>query len=198
VSATDVAAHGWWLASRSSGIVAMLLVTLSVLLGLTLGGRMTRRPGMARVVKTLHEQTALTGLVAIAVHGLTLLGDPWLHPGVNGILVPFAIGYRPLFTGLGIVAGELAAILGLSFYARRWISPRRWRLAHRLTPLVYALSVVHVLGAGTDAASAALRVPLLGSAAAVVVLFIARVTGGRRRRVPRTTSRNGGVRAASS
>lgn len=187
MSAADVAAHGWWLASRSSGIVAMVLVTLSVLLGLTLGGRLTRRPGMARVVKTLHEQTALSGLVAIAIHGLTLLGDPWLRPGVAGILVPFTMGYRPLFTGLGVVAGELAAILGLSFYARRWISPRRWRLAHRLTPLVYALGVVHVLGAGTDAASAWLRVPLLGSVVVVAVLLVARTMGGRRRRSARPT-----------
>jgi sulfoxide reductase heme-binding subunit YedZ len=185
MSAPDVVAHGWWLASRSAGIVAMLLVTLSVLLGLTLGGRLTRRPGMARVVKTLHEQTALSGLVAIAVHGLTLLGDPWLRPGLAGVLVPFTMGYRPLFTGLGVVAGELAAILGLSFYARRWISPRRWRLAHRLTPLVYALSVVHVLGSGTDASSAWLRVPLLGSATVVAVLLVARIVSGRRRRSAR-------------
>jgi sulfoxide reductase heme-binding subunit YedZ len=185
MSAPDVVAHGWWLASRSAGIVAMLLVTFSVLLGLTLGGRLTRRPGMARVVKTLHEQTALSGLVAIAVHGLTLLGDPWLRPGLAGVLVPFTMGYRPLFTGLGVVAGELAAILGLSFYARRWISPRRWRLAHRLTPLAYALSVVHVLGSGTDAGSAWLRIPLLGSVVVVAVLLVARIVGGRRRRSAR-------------
>jgi sulfoxide reductase heme-binding subunit YedZ len=188
VSTADIVAHGWWLAGRSAGIVAMLLVTLSVLLGLTLGGRLTRRPGMARVVKTMHEQTALSGLVAIAVHGLTLMGDPWLRPGLAGVLVPFAMGYRPLFTGLGVVAGELAAILGLSFYARRWISPRRWRLAHRLTPMVYALSVVHVLGAGTDAGSAWLRVPLAGSVVVVVVLLAARVTGGRRRGAVRPTA----------
>jgi sulfoxide reductase heme-binding subunit YedZ len=176
--------HGWWLASRSSGIVAMVLVTVAVLLGLTLGGRLTRRPGMARVVKAVHEQTALAGLIAIAVHGVTLLGDPWLHPGPAGIAIPFTMGYRPAFTGLGVVAGELAAILGLTYYARNRLSPRRWRIAHRLTPLVYVLALVHTLGAGTDAGSAWLRVPLLASAIPVGVLFAARLASARRRRAP--------------
>ena len=75
------------------------------------------------------------------VHGATLLADPWLRPGVSGVLVPFAMGYRPLFTGLGIVAGYLAALLGLSFYARRRIGARLWRKLHRATVLVWALGV---------------------------------------------------------
>lgn len=179
MSTSDVLLHGWWLASRASGVVAIALVTLSVLLGLTLGGRLTRRPGMAKVVRVVHEQAALAGLVAIAVHGLTLLGDPWLRPGLAGIAIPFALSYRSAFTGLGVIAGELAAILGLSFYARRWISPRRWRIAHRLTPLVYVLGLVHALGAGTDAGALWLRLPLLASAVPVAVLLALRLTARR-------------------
>jgi len=184
----DPLRYGWWLASRSSGIVAIVLVTVAVLLGLTLGGRLIRRPGMARVVKAVHEQTALAGLIAIAVHGVTLLGDPWLRPGLTGIAVPFTTGYRPAFTGLGVVAGELAAILGLTYYARRRLSPRRWRTAHRLTPLVYVLALVHALGAGTDAASGWLRVPLLASAVPVAVLFAARLAAARRRPAARAAA----------
>ena len=102
-------------------MVALLLVTASVAIGLTMASKVVRKRGVAPVLARVHEQTALAGLVAIAVHGVTLLADPWLHPGVSGVLVPFAMGYRPLFTGLGIVAGYLAALLGLSFYARRRI-----------------------------------------------------------------------------
>ena len=83
-----------------------------------MAGKVLRRPGVGRKLKALHEQTALAGLVAIAIHGITLLGDRWLHPGVSGILVPFHMGYRPVFTGLGILAGYLAAALGLTFYVR--------------------------------------------------------------------------------
>ena len=56
------------------------------------------------MLTALHEQTALAGLVAIAVHGITLLGDACLNPGLAGITVPVAIDYRPLWTGLGIGA----------------------------------------------------------------------------------------------
>jgi sulfoxide reductase heme-binding subunit YedZ len=186
--------YGWWLASRSAGIVAMVLVTVAVLLGLILGGRLTRRPGMARVVMAVHQQTALAGLIAIAMHGVTLLGDPWLRPGLTGLAVPFTMSYRPGFTGLGVIAAELAALLGLTYYARRRLSPRRWRMAHRLTPLVYVLALVHAMGSGTDAASTWLRVPLLASAVPVAVLFAARVTAGRRR-APRRMRASTGARA---
>ena len=110
----DPAQYGWWLASRASGVVALALITASVAIGLTMAGKVMRRPGIGRKLKTLHEHTALAGLVAIAIHGITLLGDRWLHPGVTGILVPFQMGYRPVFTGLGILAGYLAAALGLT------------------------------------------------------------------------------------
>ena len=50
------------------------------------------------------------------------------------------MSYRPLATGIGIIAGYLAALLGLSFYARRRIGARLWRRAHRLTIVVWLLA----------------------------------------------------------
>jgi methionine sulfoxide reductase heme-binding subunit len=177
----DPAQYGWWLASRASGVVALALVTASVAIGLTMAGRVLRRPGMGRRLKALHEHTALAGLVAIAVHGITLLGDRWLHPGVRGVLIPFAMGYRPAFTGLGIVAGYLAAALGLSFYARRRLGPRLWRRAHRATVIVYVLALVHTIGAGTDAASGWLRAFMVVTAVPIALLFLRRMLPRRRR-----------------
>lgn len=182
--------YGWWLASRASGLLALGLVTVSVVLGLAMAGKRLRRPGLKRSMMALHEQTAIAGLVAIAVHGATLLGDRWLHPGVKGVLVPFAMGYRPLFTGLGIIAAYLAALLGLSFYARRRIGPRLWRTAHRATVLVYVLAVVHVLGAGTDAGTPWLRTALVASALPIAALFLLRI--GQQRRPARRDPRHPG------
>jgi sulfoxide reductase heme-binding subunit YedZ len=91
------------------------------------------------------------------------------------VTVPFAIGYRPLFSGLGVVAAYLAALLGLTFYMRRRIGARLWRKAHRATVLVYVLGVVHALGAGTDASTPWLRVFLLLTGAPIAVLFLRRV-----------------------
>ena len=184
--------HGWWLASRASGLVALVLVTISVGIGLAMAGKVMRRPGLSRRLLAIHEQTALAGLVAIAVHGITLLGDSWLHPGVSGIAVPFAIGYRPLWTGLGIVAGYMAMLLGLSFYVRRWVGGRLWRKAHRATAVVYLLGVIHVLGAGTDASSVWLRWWLVVTGVPIAALFAYRIGAGaragrRKRPAPRPT-----------
>jgi methionine sulfoxide reductase heme-binding subunit len=163
---------GWWLASRASGLVALGLMGFSVALGLAMAARAFRQPGVPRVLLAVHEHMALAALVAIAVHGITLLGDRWLHPGLAGITVPFAMDHRPLFTGLGIVAGYLAAILGLTFYLRRRLGTKRWRKAHRLTPLVYLLAVGHALGAGTDVRWVA--VLLLASATPVLYVGVLR------------------------
>jgi sulfoxide reductase heme-binding subunit YedZ len=174
---TSLATHGWWLASRASGLVALVLITAAVIVGLVQAGRLAE-PRLRRRLSSLHEQLTVTGIVAIAVHGITLLGDPWLNPGVGGISVPFTMAYRPLWTGLGIVAGYAGAILGLSFYIRRRIGPRLWRRAHQLTVVVYALAAAHTLGAGTDATTPWLRWFIAITAATISVLFIARVRKG--------------------
>ncbi len=176
-----LAQHGWWLASRASGVVALALVTISVGIGLAMAGRFARKPGANKTLVAIHEQTALAGLVAIAVHGLTLLGDPWLNPGLAGIAVPFTMAYKSAFTGLGIIGGWLAAVLGLSFYVRRRIGPAFWRKAHRATIVVYALGVVHTLGAGTDASSPWLYWPIALTAPLIGAMFVARVGHGSRK-----------------
>ena len=178
----DPAPYLWWLVSRASGIVALGLVTLAVLLGLTMATKLLRRPGAGRTLVRLHEHVALVGLGAIAVHGLALLGDPWLHPGLRGLTVPFAMSYRPLFTGLGILGGYLAVLLGLSFYARRRIGVRLWRRLHRATVLVWILGVAHTLGAGSDAATTWLRAFVLLPAIPVTYLIVLRTLPGSPRR----------------
>jgi sulfoxide reductase heme-binding subunit YedZ len=145
--------HVFWLASRATGVVALVLVALSVGLGMALSARILRRPGAPAYLKTLHEALALTSLVAIAAHGGLLLGDSFLRPGLAGVLLPFQMADQPAWTGVGILAGWLAMILGLSFYVRRWIGTKVWRWLHRWTLAVYALAVLHTLGSGTDAGS---------------------------------------------
>lgn len=184
-AAEVIQSHGWWLASRASGLVALVLVTVSVFLGLAMAGKVMRRPGLAKKLMAVHEQTALAGLVAIAVHGIALLGDPWLHPGVVGVAVPFALGFKTAFTGLGVIGGYLAALLGLSYYVRRRIGAKLWRKAHRATIVVWLLGLVHALGAGSDASAvwfrwwAMLTTPVIGG------LFVYRVVSARAKRQAR-------------
>ena len=188
----DPAKYPWWLASRSAAIVAFLLIAAAVLLGLLMASKLARRPGLNRKLMKVHEQIALAALVAIGLHGVLPLGDAWLKPGITGIMIPFTLEYRPLWTGMGIVAGYLALLLGPTYYWRRKIGTKRWRQIHRTTVVVFVLAVAHSLGSGTDGASTWFRLMVFGSAALVLVLVVARYG----RRAPRRTPKKA-VPAAS-
>src|SRR3954451_6163009 len=125
------------------------------------------RPRASALVRTIQRRGALVALGPLAAHGLLLLGDGFLHPGLGGIVVPFAMSYRPAWTGIGILAGALTAGLSLTSSARRGFGARRWRAAHRLIPIAWAMAVVHVIGAGSDAGSLWLQVPLALTMSAV-------------------------------
>ena len=97
------------------------------------------------------------------------------RPSLGDIVLPFTSKHAPLYTGLGVVGGYLAALLGLTFYARKRLGAKRWRQAHKATILVYVLSVVHTLGAGTDAREPWLQLFLLATGAPILFLFLVRV-----------------------
>jgi methionine sulfoxide reductase heme-binding subunit len=179
----------WWLISRASGVVALVLVSLSVLMGLSMAARAIARPGYKRTVARLHENVALAALAAVALHGFSLLGDGWLHPGLRGIAIPFAMSYRPPFTAAGILAGYLLVLIGPSFYLRRRIGAGRWRKLHRFSAAAWALAVVHTMGSGSDASAVWLRAVVLAPVAPVAYLLVLRVAQASARPRSRRQSR---------
>lgn len=181
-SLTDPGQHLFWLGSRSLGIVAILLVSVSVGFGLALSVRGSGRVGAASRFKTLHEALALVSLVAIAGHGLLLVGDSYLHPTLAQVAVPFLLPNHTVWTGIGVIAGWLAAAFTLSFYVRRWIGVALWRRLHRWTIVVFALGLIHTIGSGTDGRSAWL-IAMLALAALPVALIGGLRLSGRERSV---------------
>jgi sulfoxide reductase heme-binding subunit YedZ len=182
--------YPFWLASRSAGVVAYLLLSAAVVLGLATSTRLVRARG-------LHERVALLALGAVAVHGLLLLPDPWLGANALQLLVPFTLDYRPVWTGLGILAAYGAAGLSLTYYARRRLGARRWRAAHRFIPVAWTLAAAHVLGAGTDAVSLWLQIVLAATLASVAVLLVQRGLAGRTQPAGREPARTGGGNAGT-
>jgi methionine sulfoxide reductase heme-binding subunit len=150
--ATAAGSHLFWIASRAAGVAALILSSLAVCCGMLIGGRFGKRRGPD--LRAAHEALSLATLAAIAIHGLTLLGDSYLGLGLVAISLPFASGYETLWTAAGIVAFWSLALLGLSYYARARIGVQRWRRLHRLTALAWALGSAHSLGEGTDAGEA--------------------------------------------
>lgn len=144
--------HLFWITSRAAGTMALLLASASVCLGLMMGSRTLTNT--RRDLRTVHEWLSLTTLALVGLHGVALLGDSYLNPGLSGIALPFASSYRPLWTGIGIVAGYGLAALGLSYYLRDRIGAARWKRLHRLTAVFWIAAIAHTLGAGTDAGQA--------------------------------------------
>lgn len=191
--------HGWWIVSRSSAIVAFGLVTASVFLGLTMAGKPVRKPGFAKGMRALHEQTALAALVAIAIHVFAVFADPWLKAGVAGVAVPFVLSLNRFWNGLGVIAAYMAFLLGLSFYLRKQIGARAWRQAHRATIVVYVLGLFHALGTGSDSGSPLFLGFAAVTAVPIAILFVYRLGAGRRsverQRLAARQRRRAGARA---
>ncbi len=165
----------FWIASRAFGTTAMVLLGISVAVGLAMAGKLAAKPGRAAKLRRFHEAAALVTIALIVAHGGLLLFDSYLRPGLVGIAVPFTMGYRPLATGVGVIAGWLTAIFAASFYVRRRIGARLWRRIHRFTPVAYVLALFHVLAAGTDAGSPWMIATLTGLTAPIAFAFSYRV-----------------------
>jgi methionine sulfoxide reductase heme-binding subunit len=174
----DPTTHLFWITSRAAGTGALVLSSASVTMGLAIGARWRPRGrGRGTDLLALHEWLSLATLAAIAVHGLVLLGDGYLHPALADIAVPLHFSYRSFWVALGIIGGYGLAALGLTYYARARIGQARWRLLHRFTALFWILGVAHTLGAGTDAGQGWYLVLLTVVAGPPLLLLLGRYLG---------------------
>jgi len=139
----------FWLLARASGFAAYGLLTASVLAGLVLRARPVRSLRPAAVADT-HRFLALLGLGAVALHGLMLALDTTVTLGPVELLVPGLSPYRPLPTGLGVLAAESMLLVYVSFALRRRIGAWNWRRLHWATYAVFAAATLHGLACGTD------------------------------------------------
>jgi methionine sulfoxide reductase heme-binding subunit len=157
-----------WYTARSAGIVAYLLLSTSVVLGLSMSARASFRwPRFA--VEDLHRFLTIVTAVFIGIHGASLLLDRVVPISLGQVVVPFTDHYRPLAVALGIVAAELMAAVGVTNALRNRIPHLLWRRAHYATIAVWVSATAHGLLAGTDRADPWF-IALVGAAVASVGL----------------------------
>ncbi len=157
-----------WYFARSAGIVAYLLLTSSVLVGLLMAGKAPFTwPRFA--VEEVHRFLGILAGVFVVLHGGSLLLDRVVPIGLGQELVPFASSYRPLAVGLGVCAAELVAAVGVANALRRRLAYRIWRTVHYLTLPAWLLATVHGVLAGTDAGEAWFAAIAAGSVAAAAL-----------------------------
>ena len=177
--------HLWWYTARGAGIVAWVLATGAVMLGLLLSGRFGRRPKPAWLLD-LHR--FLGGLVVafVAVHLGALVADSTVQFGITDLVVPFASAWKPGAVAWGVVAAWLLVAVELTSLAQRRLPRRVWHAVHLTSFVVFVASTVHALTAGTDATNPWFRAFALVSSAVVVNLTVLRVVS---RRVGRAAAR---------
>jgi sulfoxide reductase heme-binding subunit YedZ len=189
---TSAVPHLFWITSRAAGVLALVLASLAVSLGLLMSTKLLRRRGPDLLV--VHEVLSLTTIAAIVIHGVALLGDGYLKASLVDIAVPFAFSYKTFWTSLGIVSGYGLALLGLTYYLRRYIGAARWRSVHRLTAVVWLAGLAHALGEGTDASQPWFLVMLATVVIPAVMLLAVRLGYRGRPPAPRGPENRGDIR----
>jgi len=187
-----------WYATRATGIMALVLLTGTTVLGILTANRFSTRswPGFAQ--QDLHRRVSLIAMVFLAAHVLTSVLDTYVHIGWAAVVVPFASAYKRTWVAVGAIGVDLLLAVAASSVLRHRINPRTWRALHWLAYLSFPLALAHALGMGTDMRLGWVTGLALGCVAAVLGAGAIRITlaaAGRRRVVdlPAVRARPRGV-----
>jgi methionine sulfoxide reductase heme-binding subunit len=140
-----------WYMIRATGVVSLVLLTLTTVLGLLSAARARSRRWPAFAQVDLHKRATLLALVFLGLHVAGAVLDTYVHVGLVSVVVPFTSSFQPLWTGLGAVAVDLLAAVAISSALRRHIAAGLWRRLHWLAYGCWPFAMAHAIGAGTDA-----------------------------------------------
>ncbi|MBL8132889.1 MAG: ferric reductase-like transmembrane domain-containing protein [Anaerolineae bacterium] len=170
ISLTDDAKLVWHL-TRSSGIIAFLLMSVSTLWGLLVSSQIVKTWSPGPVSMTLHSTASWLALLLSLTHAALLLFDDYVAYAIHEILIPFTGPYRPEAVGLGTLAFWIILIVTLSFPLKKRIGQKVWKRLHMLSYVSFALVAVHGLTAGTEGDSTGFRLLVGGSGLLVILLL---------------------------
>ena len=169
-----------WFASRATGIVALVLLTVVLVLGIAVN-RHGRLPGLPRfAVTSLHRAVSLLAVAFVAVHVTTALADPFVSIGIAATVLPFASHYQPFWLGLGAVSIDLMIALTVTSLLRARIGRRTWRAVHWLGYVSWPVAFAHSIGSGPDLWHGGLLDLAIVCAVAVAAALGWRIIGTRR------------------
>jgi DMSO/TMAO reductase YedYZ heme-binding membrane subunit len=171
----------FWYSSRATGIVALVLFSAVLVLGMTVTrqGRLPGLPGFA--VTSLHRNLSLLGLAFVVIHVLTAVADSYVSIPLAAAVVPLASGYERLSLSLGAVAFDLILALIATSMVRGRLPRSLWRPVHLLAYLCWPVAFVHGLAAARDLRQGWLLALAVGCA----LLVAPRPPGGSRPRSAR-------------
>jgi methionine sulfoxide reductase heme-binding subunit len=187
----------YWYLTRSTGAVALLLLTLSIIFGV-IDVKRWSTPRLPRfVIDSLHRNVSLLALAFLVAHILTSVLDSFASISIVDAFVPFVGSYRPFWLGLGAVAFDLILAVILTSLLRARIGYGAWRAVHWLTYASWPIALVHGLGTGSDATSTWLLALTIICMAAVLIAVLARAIAGWRENTRLRAGALGGAGAFS-
>jgi methionine sulfoxide reductase heme-binding subunit len=140
----------FWYASRATGIVALLLLTAVLVLGI-LVNRQGRLPGLPRFAVTdIHRNLSLLAVTFIAIHVLTAVLDTYVHIPLLSAVIPFASGYERLWLGVGAISLDLMIAMIVTSLLRGRMNRVLWRAIHLLAYLSWPIAFAHSIGSSRD------------------------------------------------
>jgi predicted ferric reductase len=157
-----------------------------MLIGGLLAARLVRHPDSVRRAVGWHRHAAALGLAVTGVHLGGLIADSFVDFSVLDLFVPFASDCRPGAVAWGILALDVMIVVEVTSLLHRRLSKRTWRLIHRLSAVGFAAATIHLLNAGSEAQSPAVRFPAMAVVALLTFLYLGRPLGlfGRQRPTP--------------
>jgi predicted ferric reductase len=170
----------WWFVSRSSGMVAWVLVTLSLCWGLFVSTKAVAKASTPSWLLDLHRFFGGLAVTFVAIHLLGLWADSYVEFGWAELFVPFASEWKSGAVAWGIVATYLLVAVELTSLAMKHLPRRLWRWIHHLSLPLYVMATYHGLAAGTDRTATAFRLMALASINVVAFLAIVLVLASRR------------------
>jgi sulfoxide reductase heme-binding subunit YedZ len=139
-----------WYLTRGSGLVLLVVLTASVVVGILSSGGWAPRHWPRFVVTGLHRNLSLLAVALLVVHVLTAELDPFAPLGWLSVVVPFLSPYRPVWLGLGTLSVDLLVAVVVTSLVRPRLGYRTWRAVHWLAYLSWPVALIHCLGTGTD------------------------------------------------
>ena len=141
---------GLWYVTRATGLVTLVLLTVSVLLGLLTAGRFRSDRWPRFLTQGLHGNVSLLVLVFLGLHVVSTVLDSYTSISLTAAFVPFASAYKTVWVSLGAVALDMLIALTVTSLVRDKLGYRVWRLVHWMAYACWPVAVAHGLGIGTD------------------------------------------------
>jgi methionine sulfoxide reductase heme-binding subunit len=167
-----------WYLTRSSGFVALILLTASVALGVLAMTRFRTSAWPRFVTQALHRNVSLLAVCFLGVHIATTVLDGFAPIGWLDAVVPYISAYRPLWLGLGALAVDLLIAIVVTSLLRRRVGYRVWQAVHLTSWLAWPVAVLHGLGTGSDSQNGWGQIVYVACAAAVLVACWCRLAIG--------------------